>query len=70
MQYACNILRIDQLEESKGPKPKGGHGGWLPKAAKLVAAYLGRRWRKCDDLCEFYVKHDIVRQIVAKEQLS
>ena len=41
-------------------------GGWMEKCAILVANYFRRDWDACDELCEEYIKHDVVQGIIAK----
>lgn len=37
-------------------KGKGGHGGWLPRTAALVAAYESQDWEEVERLCTSYKK--------------
>ncbi len=49
-------------EESSGSaarKPQG-HGGWLPKCAKLIKAYRQGNWATCEQLMERYFENPIV----------
>ena len=54
-------------DKGKGSDPPS-HGGWLPKCAKLVAAYSScSEWSTCDDLCQEYCKNSIVNKLVNKQ---
>ena len=48
----------------KAAGQQGQHGGWLPKCAKLVKAYIRGNWKACDNLCWQYQGNDIVAKIV------
>ena len=33
-----------------GKVKKQGHGGWMPKCARLAQAYVSREWKTCTQL--------------------
>ena len=51
--------------KGKGGKSKQSHGGWCPKAGKLVKAYRKEQWDKCTELCDtYYNESGVIRGIV------
>ena len=52
-------------DKGKGSDPPSH--AWLPKCAKLVAAYSSSEWSTCDDLCQEYCKNSIVNKLVNKQ---
>ena len=51
--------------DSKFKDKKGGHGGWLPKCAKMIAAFYNHHTKKLKGLCdEYYAFSPILKQLV------
>ena len=48
---------------------KKSRGGWMEKCAILVGNYFRKDWNACDELCEEYIKHDVVQGIIEKHML-
>ena len=48
---------------------KKSRGGWMEKCAILVGNYFTRDWKACDELCDEYIKHDVVQCIIEKNML-
>ena len=48
---------------------KKSRGGWMEKCATLVASYFRKDWDACDELCDEYIKHDVIQKIIRKHVL-
>ena len=48
---------------------KKSRGGWMEKCAILVGNYFRKDWNACDELCDEYIKHDVLQGIIRKHVL-
>ena len=48
---------------------KKSRGGWMEKCVILVGNYFRKDWNACDELCDEYIKHDVVQCIIEKNML-
>ncbi len=57
--------QLADIEANKQARQPGQHGGWLPKAARLITTYWKRKWNRMDAMTqEFYDGSEALRASV------